>query len=1802
MPRTASRRLLRAPLRPLSLGLLSLGLISLPAAAGTPPAPQALPGGAQTVHGQVSVHTQGAQMTVRNSPGAIIQWQNFSIGREASVYFDQANSSSKVLNRVVGNDPSQILGQLGSNGQVWLLNPNGVLFGRDARVDVGSLVTSTLRLNDADFLAGRAHFFADAGDGNALLRNEGSLRSSLGGQVILIGAQVENDGRIEAPGGQVALAAGRSVELVDTGAPHLSVRVPLPAGEALNLGLLAADGGRIDVHAASVNQQGIVRADRLETDALGQVHLRASQQLTLGANSQTRASGGTLHLEATGGQALLAGDVDASGGEGRGGEVLVLGPQIGLLAGARLDASGDAGGGRIRVGGGMQGADPSLRNAEALWVSPEARLTADARVLGDGGSIILWSDQATRAYGRFSARGGLFGGRGGLVETSGGWLDARPAALDVSAPWGTAGTWLLDPNNILVSDAVADSNISPGPVFFTTGDSSTISTATIAAALNAGNSVSILTGTGGANTQAGDITIDAMNLVVAPPTPVTLTFDAHRHVGMNNSVVRSTGASLGLSLLSARGDSGGIAVVNSTVSTAGGNVRLGSGISRQLEWDGSFTPTAYGAALGDLTTAPFAPGPRIGIYIQDSQMDLGSGSFSAYGGTAASVGGRGTGIRMGSLGGGSPTLIRAANIEMVGATGTGPLGANPLPEMAVAINAGAQLVATDKLHLFGFGGRGVRTVNAKLTLNASSPASSLLLNGQIHPSFEFGGAGMTMQAGYQDAPMLVATGGTVEIVSNRSAFITGSAVTDRLMDVSGASLFRIEGTTRGASLGPGTLDGPDNGLFDVLAPLTPGVGFVQAFGGVRIFTGGTLRVRGDRLLFSDVQIESTQTPLNIELASVGSRLILSNSQLNTGGGSLRLTAAGGPGELPGNYGDHAFGIYLRDSQLTTFGGPVEINGVAPNPDSPALAGPQLALTGVGVVNTDIQGGTVSLTGVGRTGNGHNGIGVAVYEGSALNGTNIQLTGTGANDIGVRLANNAGSVNATQNLTITGRETFGTSATIEVDGTWRLTAGDTMFLDGTGNSVDLTDSMGPTGPRFVAGKLFHLKFTERQGPVSVVDANTLNWLSTLFSDMPASAVTRLTGDGASFVFSGVLNVPSRLHLALDTLSFAAGGGLRSTAGGDAVVLTGFDGFGAVAQFGNSAGANAIQSPNGRWLLHAAAPAQVQLGGLSPSFTLYDAATAGWGLDALGNWLTPAPGSGVAYDQTFRAATGAGLLSGSAAKTYDGTAGFGAQNGLSFTGLLPGYSLQLSGSLQAADKNAGQGKPLALAQGASLQMSDAAGKPVFGFEAPQLLGNIAQALLRYEATPTVRPEGSPLLGLEGSLSGFLAGDSLASSTTGTLQWTTPATPASLPGSYAIEGGGLSSVNYRFEQAPGNATALTLTAAPRNNPVQQNAVTLLDLGIAAVIPPLQMSTPSEGRVLDAVPGLGGAGDAPSFRPVNASAMSRSELVTLLAARDNFKKKLFADTLYKLEIDPSLANVRPCANENELSTGQCLITAELKRSIEAARRLEQMQRAGAARVRQARLPAIERKLALLIGINDYADRRIPALVGAVPDARAVRNLLEDQLGYETVILEEASKETIVRALNRLALDAGPKDSVMIYYAGHGEVVPKTGMGYWLPADSRVDKPESWLANTDIERMVGLIGAKQLMLVSDSCYSGTLVGSERVTLDGSLPVDEVLNRRAAIVMSSGGNEPVSDEGRDGHSVFAWHLMNKLRELGDWQAGGNVFERLRSAVSAEFPQTPQYGASRTGGHQAGTDYLFERRQLDKAAVSAPKSP
>jgi filamentous hemagglutinin family protein len=148
------------------------------------------PTGPAVVNGQATFHQQGSLLSITNSPGSIINWQSFSIGANEITRFLQQSPSSAVLNRVVTRDPSSILGALQSNGRVFLINPNGILFGAGAQIDVAGLVASTLKLSDADFLAGRMRFTEVAGAGSVI--NQGAINTAQGGQVYLVGPAVTN--------------------------------------------------------------------------------------------------------------------------------------------------------------------------------------------------------------------------------------------------------------------------------------------------------------------------------------------------------------------------------------------------------------------------------------------------------------------------------------------------------------------------------------------------------------------------------------------------------------------------------------------------------------------------------------------------------------------------------------------------------------------------------------------------------------------------------------------------------------------------------------------------------------------------------------------------------------------------------------------------------------------------------------------------------------------------------------------------------------------------------------------------------------------------------------------------------------------------------------------------------------------------------------------------------------------------------------------------------------------------------------------------------------------------------------------------------------------------------------------------------------------------------------------------------------------------------------------------------------------------------------------------------------------------
>jgi len=309
------------------------------------------------------------------------------------------------------------------------------------------------------------------------------------------------------------------------------------------------------------------------------------------------------------------------------------------------------------------------------------------------------------------------------------------------------------------------------------------------------------------------------------------------------------------------------------------------------------------------------------------------------------------------------------------------------------------------------------------------------------------------------------------------------------------------------------------------------------------------------------------------------------------------------------------------------------------------------------------------------------------------------------------------------------------------------------------------------------------------------------------------------------------------------------------------------------------------------------------------------------------------------------------------------------------------------------------------------------------------------------------------------------------------------------------------------------------------------------------------------------------------------------MLAQRRDFKRKLFADAIYKLEIDPSLADVQPCATVADASTGACRITTAQLELIHASKAVA----AKTAVAKTAHVPQIERKVVVLFGINDYADKTIPQLENAVPDVDAVAKVFAEKLGYEVRVVRNPDKAAIIRTLNGLAAEMNSQDSVVIYYAGHGYSLEKNGAGYWIPSDAKAVDPHGWISNNDVAKLLGGIRAKQMALISDSCYSGAFAREGMDAVGHDVTVDDVLTKRSVVVLSSGGDEPVADEGKEGHSIFAWNLMRVVGGVRDWKPGSTIFTDVQSGVKKEFPQTPKYGAVTAAGHQRGGDYLFELR-------------
>lgn len=487
-----------------------------------------LPSGGTVTGGAATISQSGSRLDVNQSTNrTVLDWRSFDIGENAHVNFNQPNSGSIAVNRInQSTNPTQINGQLTANGHVWVLNPNGVMFGASARVDVSGLVASTANINVDRFMAGDTRLdLLGAGGGSVV--NEGQITVREGGLAAFVAPHVRNNGTIRAKVGKVAMAAGETFTLDLAGDRLIEIGLGADGAKAEQLGQVVAEGGVIEISAKAATQvvDSIVNVEGI-----------------------TSAASATV----AGGEIILGG-----------GEVNVAGT---------LDASGATGGGSISIDG------------ETITTESSAVLKADATDNGDGGSIIAYADGHGDYAGSFSAKGGANGGDGGFVETSGETVKIdSDISVNTLAPQGSAGNWTIDPDNLSVVAGTDEGSVNPAA---STVNNATIVTqlATTGVTLAANNSISVnaeidSSGQGSSTTLAlndedanNDLIIN-LNAAITLGANQTLTGEG-TVVNVNNGTSIQNGvdvAASGAQLNVGAGNYEAGTVINKALTVSGGN-------------------------------------------------------------------------------------------------------------------------------------------------------------------------------------------------------------------------------------------------------------------------------------------------------------------------------------------------------------------------------------------------------------------------------------------------------------------------------------------------------------------------------------------------------------------------------------------------------------------------------------------------------------------------------------------------------------------------------------------------------------------------------------------------------------------------------------------------------------------------------------------------------------------------------------------------------------------------------------------------------------------------------------------------------------------------------------------------------------------------------------------------------------------------------------------------------------------------------------------------------------------------------
>jgi filamentous hemagglutinin family protein len=1259
------------------LSLLSLLIFTAYAAASVPPT--ALPSGGQVVAGQASLASNGSQLTVNQaSSKTIIDWTRFDIGALAAVRFNQPNASAVALNEVLSSDPSQIFGRLSANGEVFLVNPAGIVFGPGAQVNTGALLVSTLSIADADFMGGRYSFQRKGAAGSIV--NQGSLRSDAG-WIALLAPQIVNEGVVRANLGTVAFAAGDSVMLSFEGSGGLQLAVAPSTIRTLidNRQLVQADGGVVWMTSSAASMllgSMVTSSGRVEADTIGVVK-------------------GQVVLSAGEGTATLTGNgrISAAGG----GSVALLGRQVGLFDRSAIDASGASGGGTVLIGGNFHGAGPEP-DAEAAIIAAGARISADALGRGNGGKVAIWSDSATQMDGVISARGGPQGGDGGQVETSSHGRLAVSGHVDASAPAGKAGLWLLDPYDTTISNN-ADASDGSAPNFGATASGANVNAASIQTALNAGTSVTVSTGAGGG--EVGNITVygtadpgGAVNISKTSGGAAGLTLQAAGSIVFDSgAAIRSSSGPLNLTLNSANDNgtataAGAVVLNGATINLDSGNVVIGGGPNPLTGMAVAVGPASNQAGVivnassisttGNLTVnGQAAPAGTVGVLIVDSQVSSASmavntpdtlrvaGVNNATGlnssssqtitaGTLAvsgSLSGSNSGATISSSGGqlitvgsggialtGGEGNNNGAEINQTGATSaqtfvvSGPLqltgggNASSGTGNGVAIwqsGSGLQSISANSLSLIAGGGLSGASNGAAIRVTSGSQASQQITigsgglnlqagtgsgggdaayitndndavtnaqtnatqtvtvaggititagSGFAGPGLANNSAGINQSATGPSASQSVAATGSIVIAGGsggigNSAYISSAAPTQSVTAGS-LSLIGGEGTNNGLSINQNAPGGAQTIAVTGALTVSGGgissngsgnsAGISQSGSGLQAVSAGTITVIGG----GGTSGVNNAGYINVNAGSGGSQSI------TAGTGGLILTggtgSGGGNGAGINDYNDSHTATQTNSTQVVTVngGGLTITGGTGYNATTyyGNLAGISQSSSGPGATQAISATGAVVLAG-GSNGNGN--------QASISNGSPIQTLNAGSLSL-------IGGSTGTNNTAYINQAAVNGAQTIAVTGALVLTAGGNAASD-TGNNT--TISQAGSGLQQVSANAISLT-----GGGGAAGANNLAYIAISTGATGSQEIT--AGSGGISLNGGSGSGGNNWVQIVDAADYNASTQINSsqtiTVNGGGLSVTGGSGSLASTTYNNAAiyqtatGAQAVQS--------------------------------------------------------------------------------------------------------------------------------------------------------------------------------------------------------------------------------------------------------------------------------------------------------------------------------------------------------------------------------------------------------------------------------------------------------------------------------------------------------------------------------------------------------------------------------------------------------------------------------------------------